>query len=429
MKTIQLKYAQNVEIEINNKFIINAIYKSPKQNRKEFIEELKKWICHEDIKNKEIIIVGDININTLDDNSDTQAYIETLSSNGIMNTINKITREEILNNRLTTSCIDHINVRTQCSFTAAVIQEKISDHYFIFAKINQSKFNDTHKNNIVQIITIDDDKINNFIQNFNWDTIIEKNENNSIEILYNDFVEKFQELYRRSEKTIKIKKKYIGNTWITQEIRELIKMKNRKWKQLKRNSGNNVLQREYKNMRNHLNNKITQAKRTEFKNKFETYKGDMRNTWNTINKLRNKKKNKNNEEIILTNFQNSNKSPLTLANEFNNKFVLDISHLKNTKEILNKTIIYNNVNNDDRNKFKVNYIGRSHLWKIIKEMKTNKGPGYDRIRPKDIKTNLVYLQDLLIIKKIVHIFNFMSFLFVCLELSSNGTQEPRYAGR
>ncbi|KAL1446819.1 hypothetical protein WDU94_013966 [Cyamophila willieti] len=397
MKTIEFKYAQNIEIEINNKFIINAVYKSPKQNKQEFIKELKKWIHHKDIRNKEIIVIGDININTLEDNTDSQAYIETLSSNGIMNTIQKITREEILNNRLTVSCIDHINVRTHCSYTAAIIQEKISDHYFIFAKIKQSKINVKDENNIVKIIKIDDDKINNYIQNFNWEILIEKHKNSNIEALYNDFVEKFQEFYKRSEITIQMKKKYIGNTWITQEIRELINTKNRKWRQLKRNSGNIDLQREYKSLRNHVNNKITQAKRREYKNKFEMYKGDMRNTWNIINKLRNKKKNKNSEQTILKNFHKSNKSPLTIANEFNDKFVTDITTLKNTKETLNKTVNYNNnTNNENRDKFKINYIGRSQLCKILKEIKMNKGPGYDQIRPKDIKTNLINLQNILV---------------------------------
>lgn len=112
LKTFTFKNAESVIIEIQNKnIILNAIYRPPKQNPTLFIEEMNKWLKMRFIKNKEIIIIGDININTLKNNSICHKYIETLYNHKIMNAIQIPTREEIVENQLSATCIDHVNIR------------------------------------------------------------------------------------------------------------------------------------------------------------------------------------------------------------------------------------------------------------------------------------------------------------------------------
>lgn len=231
---LKFKNAENLEFEINEKIVFNAIYRPPKQNIKKFIDELKKWIQNKNVINKDVIIIGDLNINTLENNSNTREYVEILSNNGIMNTIKKITREELVNNSWTSSCIDHINVRSKNTYTAAVVKEKIADHYFVFTRIEQN-ITSKYENHLVEINIIDEEKINKLIEEYDWNVLMVKYKNDdNIENLYNDFINIFQNLYKNSEKKISIKKKYVGNTWITKEIRDLIKKKNEKWKELKK---------------------------------------------------------------------------------------------------------------------------------------------------------------------------------------------------
>lgn len=48
------------------------------------------------------------------------------------NLIQSYTREEILGNRLTQSCIDHISTKQSGdTSTGCVIKEKVADHYFV----------------------------------------------------------------------------------------------------------------------------------------------------------------------------------------------------------------------------------------------------------------------------------------------------------
>lgn len=202
-KNIDFKYAENVEIEIEKKnLIINAIYRPPNLNVKEFLKELKKWLKHKDVKNKDLVIIGDININTLEDNNNTLSYIELLHGNGILNTINNNpTREEVRNNSITTSCIDHINLRTKYKYTAAIIKEKIADHYFITTTLKNSKIID--ENALVEIKIINDEKVNDLIMEYDWRNLIEHHDN--LEELYNEFVNVFKDIYKQAEKTIKLK--------------------------------------------------------------------------------------------------------------------------------------------------------------------------------------------------------------------------------
>uniref|UniRef100_A0A8D8YXQ4 Uncharacterized protein n=1 Tax=Cacopsylla melanoneura TaxID=428564 RepID=A0A8D8YXQ4_9HEMI len=49
--TINFKTAENIEIILEKKnMIINAVYRPPKTNIKEFIRELRRWILHKDVE-------------------------------------------------------------------------------------------------------------------------------------------------------------------------------------------------------------------------------------------------------------------------------------------------------------------------------------------------------------------------------------------
>lgn len=392
-KHMNFKYTENIEIQMDSKnIILNVIYRPPKMNINEYLKELKKWLKIKEVKQKDIILIGDVNINTLEDNNITQSYLELLAENKIINTIRKPTRVETRKGRITRTCIDHVNLRTKNKFTSGIIEEKIADHYFIYTKISESKINDA--NELVEMEIFNQEKLNEMIMEYNWDTLI--NENQDCEELYNKFVHIYNELLKKAVKTIKIKKKYVGNSWITEELRRLIKLKNEKWKNVKRNPNNVGILNEYKEIRNQITNKITQAKKKEYREKFYAAKGDMKKTWKEINIIRNKKRS-DIETTILKNFKISHSEIYTTSNKFNEKFKSDIEDLKKNKEEMKTKIQYNTNNYTNPNEtFKINKINENELHKIIQEININKGPGYDNIRPKDIKINFLYLKRIII---------------------------------
>ncbi|KAL1446982.1 hypothetical protein WDU94_015660, partial [Cyamophila willieti] len=323
-------------------------------------------------------------------------YLEILYNHKFLNTIQLVTREEITDGKLTYSCIDHINIMSKKEFSSAVIKEKIADHYFTYAKIQ----NQIEENKIIEIELIDDEKLNNLIADFNWNELIRQEDN--VEIIYNKFKNKYHELYETCKKKLKIKKKYENNTWITKEIRIDIKLKNALWKNVKKHPDNIQLKKIYKDFRNKLTNKITQAKRNYYKNKFEDANGDMKKTWKTIDSVIKKGK-INNEEKLKKNFKTRDTNDL--ANNFNKSFKHEIIKLRKIKQ---GQQVRNNTNSDqnydkNREQFDIKPITRNDLGKIVKDININKGAGNDKIRPKDIKNNIIWFENILytIINKII----------------------------
>lgn len=100
-----------------------------------FIKELDETINN--VKSKQdIIILGDMNIDTLTQNNKTIKYLEMLLSNGLHCIVNESTREDV--SRKTSTYIDHVHVRTNktnAKTHATVVRTTISDHYSIFCCI------------------------------------------------------------------------------------------------------------------------------------------------------------------------------------------------------------------------------------------------------------------------------------------------------
>ncbi|XP_026688288.1 uncharacterized protein LOC113472698 [Diaphorina citri] len=392
VKIMQFKNAENIEIELNKKkLIINAVYRPPKSNVKEFIKELKKWLQNKDVKNKDVMIIGDININILEETSQKQDYVEMLSSLGIISSIQKVTREEILNGRRVSSCIDHINIRKKGNFSAGVIKEKIADHYFTYIILKNTKTND--ENQLINIRIIDEEKIKRLIEEYDWDELIKTNKN--AEVLYNEIVQTFHNLYVNAYKEIKIKKKYEGNHWINQEIRNEIKKKQNLWKLVKSNPGNEYLLKQYKKARNKLTNEINKAKCRDNTRKFNSCKGDMKSTWKLINNIT-KKKISNVKSEIEKNFRKTGLNLKTITNNFNNSFKDEIIKLKSSKENLNTALNIQPERIEERELFEIEEMTHMDLRNIVKNIHERKAAGNDGIRPKDIKNNILSLQNILL---------------------------------
>lgn len=101
-----------------------------------FFIELRSLLCSLPTNSK-VILCGDININLLDTmDNNVIKYENLLAEFGFIKCIHDITRREILNSKVVTSCLDHIFVRASLALTdSAVITHKVSDHYYVAAGV------------------------------------------------------------------------------------------------------------------------------------------------------------------------------------------------------------------------------------------------------------------------------------------------------
>ena len=114
----------NTVKKYNSTFDIYAIYKSPKINDREFVNYLNDFLNKNKKYGHEKILIGDININIMEDSTIAMEYMNTLATYGFISTITKPTRTT----HNSSSCIDHCFVKTKITtndIVAGVINTKI----------------------------------------------------------------------------------------------------------------------------------------------------------------------------------------------------------------------------------------------------------------------------------------------------------------
>ena len=102
-------------------FKLLAVYRPPQNSKRLFIDFIKKFIKYK----RKLFIVGDLNLNTLDQSSFTQEFNNLLLSKNFINMIDKPTR---VGHTGTFSLLDHIWTNANIQYTSFVFDDKISDH-------------------------------------------------------------------------------------------------------------------------------------------------------------------------------------------------------------------------------------------------------------------------------------------------------------
>jgi hypothetical protein len=222
---------ESLNIKLTNakekiEYTILAIYRPPSSNIELFLTDLQWWLNNGTKKNDTILMVGDINICTLQKNTTSSTYLNMLYSNEFVPTIRSATREEILAGNVTSSCLDHINVKLKhkYDFASAVITTKISDHYFVAVQFYQKDPLVTRRelNQMRYVEVLNNKKINKEISDFNWEEFLKIQDP---EELYQAIVRTFQEIYNKCSTVKPRTKKDDLFPWVTSEIKEHIKEK------------------------------------------------------------------------------------------------------------------------------------------------------------------------------------------------------------
>ncbi|CAN7938489.1 unnamed protein product [Ixodes hexagonus] len=173
---IAIVHAEYVYLQISGQDLalnLIAFYRPPSSNANLFLEELSR-VLSEFSPTGHLCLVGDFNLNIMDSSRHVVCdYLNILATHGIESVIQAPTREEFLGGKFVSSCIDHINLRIfDNSVKAAVILEKLADHYFIACQITtRNKGNDssTTRN---EITITDQTQFDKKVNDYDWNGLL-----------------------------------------------------------------------------------------------------------------------------------------------------------------------------------------------------------------------------------------------------------------
>ena len=368
----------SVETSKNVNLDIYGVYRHPKENRLDFINELANVILTN--TNNTVLFCGDININLNDIDTDTvvKRYDSTLCESGFMRCISGNTREEWKEDAITASCIDHIYFRGYCGVNSAVIQSKIADHYAVCVSLDISGQIDNRDINSASTMKYNDTKIMENVNSFTYSNELkEKNVND----LYNHLRTSIN-LGALSEVTVKPKdRKEVGlKPWMNKNLHQLLKERDRLFKISKNNKSNLKHRDAYKSFRNFVDKQTKLAVKTYYESQLSENGNNVRKTWNLINGALGK----NAASVDDTIGRHLGKvfSETDIVENFAKTFVNDVN--KVIHECDNRISEYVRCNVASSS-FYMPPAKTSDVLSIVNSMCDKLSPGYDNLRPRDLK--------------------------------------------
>ena len=315
-------------------FVLGAIYRPPSVPILPFVEETAGIL--ESLANSRCVIVGDININTLNYETDrnVRTYVDTFSEHNFFNEINLPTYHSPIT-QSDLSCLDHMWHNLLIPRASFVLEPNLSDHYgtcLVFDK---------------KIITIEhtikfrDYSIRN-LQNFKENIDMEFRSYNSTSTDPNDnFTHLFNFLIKLHNKffPVRIKKvssKRFDAPWISKSVLRCIKKKHRWYNMMKQRL---ITVECYKKLAADIKKLLRSVEDEYYVKKLQSLSGDSKKNWRLLNKLMQKHKNdlpKNftvggvettNETVISNNFSQYFRDHPKFIHDSIPASVSDFSHL------------------------------------------------------------------------------------------------------
>jgi exonuclease III len=393
-----------IDIPYNDKnkkhLTVLNVYRPPKLNNNNasldhFMEEFCPIITQLKHKCKDLIIIGDFNIDLLklQSRAKYQDFFDFMTSQGLIQNITLPTRFA----SKSASLIDHLYTNYSENIHQAsgeILYSTVSDHFGIFACLNLNippkkvpkyvKSNDFSKLASANFITD--------LSNIKWENCFDHDINTDPNLGYNHFTDILINLRTKHfpDKTTKFNKyKHKLNKWITNGILRSLKFKDKLYKKLKCTPLNsrlyNTLKSNLKTYTSILNKIIRNAKKDYYFKVFHKYSADSKKTWETINELLSRNSTKNDlPEYFMVNGKQITKL-IEIANKFNEFFVnigpklsssINIDGKKNYSSYLTKHI---------SSHFKFKSITEQETLKIITGLKPKSSTGHDEISMKLVK--------------------------------------------
>lgn len=271
-----------LESPTGNILYIVALYRPPKTNKNKFIQDLDGLLSN--IPNdQDIVVAGDVNINILNGYScaTVNRYREIMYRHGLQCAYDDVTREEIVDGKITLSCVDHIwarvflnkNNKCVCLSSYVLSGGKISDHYAAGICLHQSVSpTSTNKGNHCAITIVSNKLVQDKLKKVDWDSL---NQLDCPLLLYNKLCDVFGEIYQSSKTNIQPKYRQ-NHSWIDNSLLKLTEQRDYLFRQWKASPKNAIRKLEYIKFRNKVNKLIYVAKNNNRKTEILKCGNDFR---------------------------------------------------------------------------------------------------------------------------------------------------------
>lgn len=381
-----------IEFKVNTQiFTLIAIYRLHSVNKNVFLIELENCLKDRNVANMKnnLFIMGDININILDNNVVVDEYNTLLCLNGLECLLKQPTR--ITDS--TSTCIDHVFARIankdNTGVEVIVVEANITDHAMSLTTVNVRDLEVGR-----QLIgleqpayQVDYVALGDRLDNTDWSEVYAQD---NPSIAFDIFYDMFQNNITQSKVTLvknKVRTRKI-KPWMNDFISMKIKIKNNIFQKLKKHPQNEKLKNYFKKYRNKLQIQIRELRDSFYAKCFDNCNGNSRAIWKVINEVTNQKT-KGSPEISLNINGNTVSNSVDVANEFNQFFLTIVDRLNIHKSKPN------NFNALDFAKFFnskqvtesmfVSNVTELDLINVISSLKNRISPGIDNISSSLIK--------------------------------------------
>ena len=266
--------------------MIAGIYRIPNTDISSFIEKLNEIL--EPLKtSSELILLGDYNINLLNEDSNKNSFDLCLQSNYLIPTILAPTRiaTKTLQNGLqvtTKTLIDNIIIKPNTNHCSGLIESFISDHFPVYISIPEIKI-ETKDCKVIKYRLISENSKRKFRHALKRSNVSFSQQNTAGED-YSNFNQTFNTLYDKYfpilTKTVTHKDEV--KPWINDILINQMKIRDKLYKLAIRNRIDFKI---YKDFRNLLTNHIRKAKAKYNEDEFKKTSSNIKKTWSTINSV------------------------------------------------------------------------------------------------------------------------------------------------
>ena len=316
--------------------IVSTIYRPPNGDLAEFNELLGNIMSNLNRCKKDVIIMGDFNINMFLDNRKRLGFEEVILCNGFIPTISVATH---LKPNTQFTCIDNILVNNVEHVTSSgVLETHISHHRspYLTYKLSCDRRKAHQANKPKTSIRYDFSKENLDLLTKNLCIKLNHTERQHE---FSDFTDIFSLCIEESCKlrTTRVSKRNrIQNPWITSALINSISKRDRLYKNWKKStsklckSGDPRRYEKYRTYRNKLSNLIKYAKQRHYARAFQNSSGNVKQTLAIMNELRGKIR------TPISSFFTFGNATVTDKKQFANKFN---TYFSSIAENLNKDIL------------------------------------------------------------------------------------------
>lgn len=359
-----------------------AIYRLHSHTIFSFINELQNILY--EIKSKNLLLIGDLNICILENTTINSDYISLLSSFGLdslINTPTRITRES-------KSCIDHAFFRSRDNFehTSGSIELGITDHLAIFCAIEIPEVI-IKKSLDITTKKIDYERLLNILRANDYNSVFIQTD---VNLAYNKLSGIIDSAILQSTDVKQLTRRYNKlKPWMTKNLIKHIEKRKLLYKKTLKYPDNQNYKNHYNRFHKKLLSDLKLQKELYYNNLFEVNKNNSSAQWKIVNELTGVCKDKNADMMLYSDESHTNivSEPQDVANLLNGYYISIVDKLRVNNIVMNKPQDYQRWFPTACN-LKSMFLfptDPQEISSIISSLKSKKSPGNDGWSPELLK--------------------------------------------